>query len=211
MRKKVKTSTKIKLFLYALAAFAVFAGLCALYDRFLLPSAELVCESEAVTYINRCIGEAFAQAADENGIKTSDLLIYERNRDGRVVFAGADTAAVNALCADTARKLSEMLNKQADNVIYIKSGAFTGLSMLSETGFDVPVRIRNTGDARADCRTEVSGVGINNVSFRLYITVSARAAAYNPLLNREITVTRRILLADAVYSGEVPDTLFSGT
>ncbi|MBQ6555186.1 MAG: hypothetical protein IJL89_08140, partial [Firmicutes bacterium] len=145
----------------------------------------------------------------ENGIKTANLLKYEKNRDGRVVFAGTDTAAVNTLCADTAQRLSAALNEQADNVICIKSGAFTGLSMLSETGFDVPVRIKSTGDAQADCVTEVKGVGINNVSFRLYIAISARAAAYNPLLNREITVTRRILLADAVYSGEVPDTVLS--
>ncbi|MBO5561217.1 MAG: sporulation protein YunB [Firmicutes bacterium] len=204
MKKISRFKRSVRCFLFAAWVMAVLVWLCVLYDRFLLPSAQKVCESRTVAFINERMAEALENAIKENGINTSKLFLYEKNKEGRAVFLSTDTAAANRLCADTAQRLSRTLAKGENNVIYIKSGAFTGLSLLSESGPDIPVKISVIGDAKADCKTEVKGVGLNNVYYCIYIEINARAAAYNPLLNNEINITRRILLADAVYSGEVP-------
>ena len=194
-------------FILAAAVFTVL--LCVMYSRFILPPALEVSKNRTVTYVNERMDEAVNRAADELGHDAGAFCTVTHDGSGQISSIAADSMAVNRFCALSAKYLSQALNS-SENTVYVKLGTLTGLPLLADIGPRVRVKIRCTGGAEADYDTEVKSVGINQVSFRLFINMQAGAEAYSPLVCSSTVIKRKIMLADTVYAGKVPDTLGMG-
>lgn len=204
-----KFAKRVKLFLFYFIVLVLTIAACTAYDRFVLPSASRVCKNLAVTEINKNITQTIQEIIKQKDIDFKDFCMLEYDKYGIVSSVITDSVAVNDFCSTVADRLSERLNNSKDNTIYVKSGLFTGVSMLSDKGFNIPVKLYCTGSAMADYEIETESVGINQVNVRLWLKLETTINTYNPLLNNEINLTRKVLLTNIVYAGKVPDRLIS--
>ena len=194
-------------FIVLAAALTVF--LFFMYDRYILPPALEVSRNLSLTYVNGCINDAVISAESELGREISSICSVSRGSDGAIKDITADGMAVNRFCALTAANLSSALNS-SENAVYIKLGELTGIPLFSNLGPEIPIKIKCTGGAAADYDTEVKSVGINQVSFTLFININAQIDTYSPFVSNRINVSRKIMLANALYAGNVPQALGIG-
>mgnify|MGYP003299960409 CR=1 FL=1 len=61
-----------------------------------------------------------------------------------------------------------MIHTKEENV-NISLGSFTGISLLSGSGFKVPINISTVGNVKTDVRSEFKSQGINQTLHRLYL------------------------------------------
>ena len=192
-----------KIFYTGLCVFVI----CLLYNTFILPRALMVTKNTVLAYVNICIARC-VQAAAPNG-EMRDVCDIGYGADGRIISVTADGMAVNRICADIAERLSCML-ADGESRVYIGLGALTGVPFLADKGPRIPVGVSCTGGVTADYETGVKSIGINQVAFCLYINVHTDIQAYNPVVNSLISLDKRIMLAEVVYAGNVPDVVGSG-
>ena len=55
-----------------------------------------------------------------------------------------------------------------------------------------------------DYETAFSSVGINQINYKIWLAVHLELRIVNPLYREDITLERKIMLADLVFSGKVP-------
>ena len=60
------------------------------------------------------------------------------------------------------------------------------------------------GAVRVDYETAFSSVGINQINYNIWLAVHLELRIVNPLYREDITLERKIMLADLVFSGRVP-------
>ena len=60
------------------------------------------------------------------------------------------------------------------------------------------------GAVRVDYETAFSSVGINQINYKIWLAVHLELRIVNPLYREDITLERKIMLADLVFSGKVP-------
>ena len=192
------------------AVFGVIYLIFSLYSHFILPQALLLTKNKVLAYTNICINKAVekAIAAENNDIRNICDIKYAQN--GTVTYIAADGTAVNRFCGIIAEELSKML-VDGESTVRISSGSFTGIPFLADKGPEIPVNISCSGGITADSSTEIKTVGINQVSFGLFINIHADIHTYNPLINSIISLDRRVMLAEMIYPGTVPEVYGTGS
>lgn len=94
---------------------------------------------------------------------------------------------------------------EAENIkVEIPLGAASGIGVLANTGPDIAFEIRQAGGTDVDYDTQFSSAGINQTNYKIWLTVNMTVSLVNPLYNRQISMTRKIMLADVIIKGEVP-------
>ena len=64
------------------------------------------------------------------------------------------------------------------------------------------------GAVKVDYETAFSSVGINQINYKIWLSVKMELRIVNPLYQEELTLSRKIMLADLVFSGRVPNHYF---
>lgn len=198
MQKKLKAAAFILILLGIV--FLIFY----LYGRYALPQAEVLTESAVLTHANICINKAVRDAAAAENNQISNICEIKYGENGNITSIKADGMAVNRFCGNLAQELSKML-ADSESRVYISLGSLSGIAFLADKGPRIPVKINLSGGITADYDTQVKSLGINQAAFTLFINIHADIRAYNPVINNIISLDRKIMLADIVYSGPVPN------
>ena len=185
--------------------FLIFA----LYDRYLLPQAVIPTRNAALAYTNACINTAVERAAAGIDPDIKNICTVKYADNGNITSITADGMAVNRFCGTIAKELSDMLTDN-ESCVYISLGSLSGIAFLADKGPRIPVKIDLSGGVTADYATEIKNIGINQASFTLFVNIHADIRAYNPIINNIISLDRKIMLADIIYSGEVPNVYGTG-
>lgn len=170
------------------------------YNRFVLPSAIAVSQKYAVSRINSEISRAVDISTARLGISTEDIMLS----DGEDRMS-INSLLINKLCSQTASELSNGLSLLRNEKIELPVGLFSGIGILSNAGMNIPVYLQSVGEASADYDTEMKSGGINQVSYMVWLNVECRIEIVNPLWKKEVVVKRKIMLADTIFNGKVPE------
>lgn len=154
------------------------------------------CKAKANDIINHAISNNLKQ------LETSALLI--RQNDSYT----ANTQAVNAFCTKISADITEAFKKIPEEKIHIPLGAVTDLHFLVNMGPEIPFTLVPMGAAKVDYETSFSSTGINLINYKIWIQISAEMKIVNPLLKETVYMERKIMLADLLFSGKVPDHYF---
>ena len=194
MRKR-KRNRKRKKFLPLLLP-ALLTVLCFfLLEKNLLPPLKEISHMQCKAAANHIIDEAAANALARMELDASALL--QKGADG-------ESYTANTTCALLSRDITKQLNELPKEVIPIPLGAATHWGLLANQGPKIPFTLLPMGAVRVDYETAFSSVGINQINYKIWLAVHLELRIVNPLYQEDITLERKIMLADLVFSGRVP-------
>ncbi len=201
-KKRRKHKNKISLlFLFVLClSFLLFA---LLENRFLPPLKE-ISHMQCKALANQIIDEATADILDNTEFSASSLLIQQVDGESYT----ANTALVNRFCSLLSSDVTQRLQELPKEIIHIPIGAATNWSFFSNMGPEIPFTLIPMGMAKVDYETDFSSVGINQINYKIWLDLSMEIKIVNPLYQETLTLQRKIMLADLIFSGKIPEHYF---
>jgi len=175
-----------------------------IYEKRVLPAVVEISSLRAETLINGVIQDRFKSAADRLGVVSESFYTKSVDGKGNINSLSVNTLLVNDICSLLASDISKELSNPGKQRIALPSGMFTGIKPLYNSGPDFTVRVYPVGSASVDYESSFSSAGINQINFQIWLNVSATVMVVNPLQSRQTTVTRKVLLVNTVFAGEVP-------
>ncbi|MEH7121663.1 sporulation protein YunB [Bacillus sp. JJ1773] len=95
--------------------------------------------------------------------------------------------------------------KSSKGIVYhIPLGMATQMTLLSNLGPEIPVRLEILGDVTSDLETKIVETGINNTYLEVYINVRVHMNVIIPLIEEPIEVSNQIKIGDWFHPGKVP-------
>jgi len=198
---KKKTAPCI-IVLFALAL--ILPLILGLYSSKLLPSAAELAYIQAQNRSNIIIDNALKETSENLMLETKDFFTEQNG------IITSDTMLINSFVAGLSTKITENFSSPDIKDINIPMGALTGADFLANTGPSIGFELLPAGFAEISPETQCLSIGINQTNYRIFINISINIRIVNPLLERSVTLNRRILLVDTVIMGEVPETYLKG-
>ena len=150
-------------------------------------------------YVQECLTKAVEEELAEN---EGPYIQAERDADGRVTAAFADTQALNALKTGIQGRLARALNGRAGAQVPL--GSLTGIALLNGRGPGIPVRMAFEGCADLRFDTEFTTAGLNQSLHRVTLTVEARVYSQSRRFSAYVEESTSTVLAETLVVGPVP-------
>ncbi len=203
---KRRQRRKRKILSLLLPALLLFACIF-LLEKSLLPPLKEISHIQCRTTANQIINQATADLLANAELHTEDLLM--RSADGESYTA--NTAYINRFCSLLSQDMTKRLESLPKEVIRIPLGAVTRWGTLANRGPAVPFTLLPMGAVKVDYETDFTSVGINQINYKIWLAIKIELRVVNPLDQEDITLERKIMLADLVFSGKVPEHYFQIT
>lgn len=168
---------------------------------------ENICEYKAAQLVGEYIDRGVLQATSLYPEK--NFVHIERSPQGQVTSVETDAIEVNRFAAVLSESILKEMQKREREIIKAPLGAFTGNGLLSALGFSIPYRVVPAGKVTIAPVSGFDHSGINQTVHRLQIEVSVNIRILFPLMKREESVKRTIILSETVIIGDVPNTLLT--
>ena len=179
--------------LLALFCYAVFV-----VNPYVLSVSSVQAEAETVASVNLALYESL-QSCDYE-----DLVTIRFDDADRVTFLSYNSFSVNRLAYSSALAVQERL--LTDEVsVRVPAGVFTGIGLLSDLGWQVRIPVRPVGAPVCRFVSEFGSAGINQTLHAVYLEVETEMRLILPLMSRPMTVSHRLLVAESVIVGEIPE------
>ena len=153
---------------------------------------------------NHIIDDATTDILEDTDFSASSLLIHEDSGESYT----ANTALVNQFCSLLSSDVTQRLQELPKEVIHIPIGAATNWSFFSNMGPEIPFTLIPMGMAKVDYETDFTAVGINQINYKIWLDLSMEIKIVNPLYQETLTLQRKIMLADLIFSGKIPEHYF---
>lgn len=155
------------------------------------------------------INSAADMALEQSAITYSDIVKIERGADNAVTAVMTDIAVVNKIKTETNAALLDAISGMDGEEVPVSLGTLTGNAMLSGRGPDINVRVRLTGSAEVEIRSNFESVGINQT--RHVITMEIVCRVYIVMLGAQSVqeILLSVPIAETIIVGTVPNALLS--
>jgi len=194
-------------FLIALLSFGLIRLLSFVYSN-LLPTILSVSAARAniiaIQAINRAITEKFARH-----ILYQDLVTLQKNQAGEIIMAQTNSLEVNRLVAETTLYAQEALGLLTEEVFYVPFGQVLGSYFLAHLGPQLPVTLMPIGYVNTTITDTFEHAGINQVRHKIYLQIHADVQVVIPFISTVTRVSTTVPIVDAIYPGEVPETVIN--
>ncbi|MEG2604936.1 MAG: sporulation protein YunB, partial [Clostridia bacterium] len=155
--------------------------------------------STAVENINRAV-----QTVVRQGVSYDDLVITEKDVNGRVTMLRSNTLRMNEIATQTALLAEEELNSIENQTIYIPLGAALGIRFLAGFGPRLSIQIVPVGAVNTHFETEFQSAGINQTRHRIYLALRTTVSLIIPTGSQRVEVTSIVPVVENIIVGEVP-------
>lgn len=139
-----------------------------------------------------------------------DIVYVHKDNEGRIVMIQANTIILNQIMAKTTTAILDGFN-DGEDFIRVPLGQITGLSLFSNTGPKIKVRIIPTRQLNVSVKDQFEQAGINQTRHRIYLEVNSRIKMAVPMMGKDFNVVTTIPMAETIIVGEVPDTYVNFT
>jgi sporulation protein YunB len=158
----------------------------------------------AIEAINEAILENVAR-----GILYQDLINVEQNNEGRIVMAQINSMEVNRVVAEATIATRKALSDLEKRQVSIPLGEAMDNYLLATYGPDIPVRLVPFGRVNTEIIDSFEEAGINQTRHKIYLHINTEVQIVIPFIAESVQVETTVPVADAVYMGEVPDTVIN--
>ncbi len=209
-KRKFKRKKLFKIPFFSLTILCIFIWLIYLFilqfENEVLPTAIKVSQKYATNIISQEINKSVEKTITSLRLHTNDFFNKNVNKDTNKTYLDVDTILINNVCAKVSDELSKNLKNINDTKIDLPIGVFSGISAFSEFGPPFTVSLSSIGDAIVDYETNFQSVGINQINFQVYLNISCSISIINPMYKKDIDVSRKLMLVNTIFDGEVPKT-----
>ena len=193
-KRKVRRLVLVPLVTAVVLFSAIFVYLQAVID----PTLEDISRMRAEVLVTRTINRALSELFQEQTVE-EDLFLLKKDENGKTELVQANSIAINILLTQLALNLQEAFRTMDEEPLQVPLGALMGSKMLSQTGPCADVVIST------DFRTEFDSKAINQTKYKIYIVLKCRVKVMAPFSSRTFDTSSKILLAETVILGDVPD------
>lgn len=209
-KRKFKRKKLFKIPFFSLTILCILIWLIYLFilqfENEVLPTAIKVSQKYATNIISQEINKSVEKTITSLRLHTNDFFNKNVNKGTNKTYLDVDTILINNVCAKVSDELSKNLKNINDTKIDLPIGVFSGISAFSEFGPPFTVCLSSIGDAIVDYETNFQSVGINQINFQVYLNISCSISIINPMYKKDIDVSRKLMLVNTIFDGEVPKT-----
>lgn len=134
-----------------------------------------------------------------------ELLHVEQDSEGKVQYVEADSRLITQLVLAFSMKMNENYNTGDTEVVPMNLGILTGNKLLSQLPLTVNVKVMPLSLTKFQCETEFETQAINQTRYKVYCTVTSNVQIVAPFSRETAEISRKVLLAEAVIIGDVPE------
>ena len=135
------------------------------------------------------------------------LIVLERDDEGRVLSAETDVAAINRLKAAASNAVMAELGAREKQTVRLPLGNLIGGSFFTGRGPFLPIDIHTSGTVITTLSGEFTDAGINQTRNSLYLDMKVMMTAALPMERVGIELETRFLVCETVLLGSVPQTM----
>lgn len=182
----------------------ILAGCGFLFRDFYGESIDAAAKAVAVNVVAIKINQSLKEGIT-NGELQGDLLHVERDSEGKVRYVEADSRLITQLVLAFSMKMNENYNLGDTEVVPMNLGILTGNKILSQLPLTVNVKVMPLSLTKFQCETEFETQAINQTRYKVYCTVTSNVQILAPFSRETAEINRKVLLAEAVIVGDVPE------
>ncbi|MBR5517382.1 MAG: sporulation protein YunB [Firmicutes bacterium] len=163
-------------------------------------TAELIAKSAVSSKITKSLNSGFYnQALDE------PLIYVERDEEGAIQYLEPNSRLINKLLLGFSAEIKENYSHADITEVEVNLGVLTGDRILSQLPFTAKVKIHPISLTKFQYESDFETEGINQTRYYLYCNVVSDIRIIAPFTDKKSTIEKKILLAEAIIVGKVPD------
>lgn len=185
-----------------------------------------VATSYSKQFATKAINMAVNKRLLSEDLEVDKLITIEKTDEGDVASIGWNPLVVNAVLSRTTQRVEDFLDnletgkvpppgvppdvqiktqEEEEAVMFeVPLGQATNISLLSNLGPKVPVRMVFVGNVQSDVKDEVSEYGINNSLIKISIVLTVNVQVVIPFETEVAEVTTEVPVDIRVIQGKVP-------
>ena len=172
----------------------------------LKPLLERMAVSRVSNSVTQVVGDAVEQAVSSGDIRYSQLVSFEKDRQGRVTALHSNMAACNRLQSAILNEIVQGIGEVSSQELSIPLGNLTGSALLAGRGPRIHVRMESMGSSTARFENEFISAGINQTRHLIVLHVDVYVTILLPGFTTATKVSNAITVAETVVVGTVPET-----
>lgn len=126
--------------------------------------------------------------------------------NGRPVSVATDAAAINAFKSRVVAEAEKECEKIHNSTMHIPLGAFTGLSLIANSGPKIPLSYCLTGSFAAELESRFEAAGLNQTIHHIRLVVTCEIVSASVDCKDTMTFTTDFEIAQSVIVGDIPTT-----
>ena len=163
-------------------------------------TARAVAVNVVATKINQTLEEGiYSEELD------GELLEVERDEEGVIQYVEANSRLINKRVLAFSTSMEENYSLGDMSIVPVNLGVLTGSKLLSQLPVTVDVKVMPLSLTKFQCETEFVTEGINQTRYKVYCTVTSEVQILAPFTQETAEINRKVLLAEAIIVGKVPD------
>ena len=155
--------------------------------------------------VNRLVTESVEEALQSGEFQYQQLVVFEKDSQGRVSALQSNMAEFNRLQALIVQDILQRLSQVATSDLRLPIGTLTGSALLAGRGPAVTIRMQTVGSATARFSNEFSDAGINQTTHRIILNVDVSVSVLLPGFRTSTKVSNSFAVAETIIVGSVPD------
>lgn len=177
-----------------------------IYYKSIKPTIKLLSEEQAKIVALKSNSSAVKNSV--KGIKYSDLIIVEKDSNGKISSLVANVEKMNEISSEVILKTQEELENLEENYIKVPIGTFTGVNILGGHGIKFKIKTLPTGISSAKFVSTFDKAGINQTRHRIMLEVSTQVEILAPFFTGVQEYKNEIAIAETVIVGDIPTTYY---
>ena len=155
------------------------------------------------------INDAVLAKLSELDFTYRDLAEMLCDENGKPQSVQINTVNINRLKAETTRAAQDELTKIKHSEIFVPLGAFTGFTLISNSGPDIRLTYCMTGSFNSRIESSFQSTGVNQSIHHLRLIVTAKIVTASVDCQDTMTFETDFELAQNTINGEIP-TIYGG-
>lgn len=182
----------------------VAAGVLLLFSDRYGENIEQTAHSVAVNAIGTKINQTLSKGIYDEELEGA-LLDIQKDESGGIEYIEANSRLINKLVLAFSTRMEEDYNLGDTMVIPVNFGVLTGSKILSQLPWTADVKVMPLSLTKFQAETEFTTEGINQTRYKVYCTVTSKIQILAPFSKETAEINRKVLLAEAIIVGKVPD------
>lgn len=208
--RKKKLSAKKKLYIVLtiilLIIISIFLYLHYVVNPIIIDATEAKVRSLTQSSVENAV---YSVIQDEQIYNELIEIIKDDNNDIQMITANA--YKINLLSKEILTSAQESLNNLGEQGIEIGIGTFTGITLLTDRGPKVNLKLSPIGTIYTRFHSEFTSAGINQTIHSIYLYVETDVSIILPTDTKIVNTTTEILLTESVITGKIPDTYLNSS
>ncbi len=162
-------------------------------------------QSQAKGYALKAINQSVSQIVKDNRSDFDAVVSKTFDKEGRIVSLSTNPSAVDKIATDIFLRSHKYLSQNSGQVCSVDLGTLSGSPLLYGKGPNLKIHIKMSRYINYEIISGFTEAGINQTKNTLYLKLTTNIQTIIPGQNHTETISTKVLLAETVIVGTVPD------